>query len=100
MQEKAQRLQLQNVTLSGPVPYGELPNYIRKADLCLGIFGTTNKAQRVIPHKVFDYVACGAKVITERSPAICELYEDGKEVILCNPGDGRDLADKILAIHG
>lgn len=96
MKKLAEELKLKNVTFVDGVPIEKLPDRIRSADMNLGIFGTSGKALRVIPHKVYDAVACGKPVITERSPAILERFEDGKEVILCNPGDPQDLAKKIL----
>ena len=95
MMKLTEKLDLKNVTFKDFAPIEELPKYINEADLCLGIFGTSAKAQRVIPHKVLDYRACGKKVITERSPAILERYGNDHDVILCEAGDAEDLAKKI-----
>ena len=99
MQERAEKLRLRNVTFESRIPMENLPARIRAADVCLGIFGTSGKARRVIPHKVFDAVACGARVITARTPAILEKFGDGRGVILCDPGNPADLADTILAVQ-
>ena len=42
----------------------QLLEAINEADICLGIFGTTPKAQRVCPLKIYSYAACGRAVIT------------------------------------
>jgi glycosyltransferase involved in cell wall biosynthesis len=55
------------------VPYRELADWIDHADVCLGIFGDSNKASRVIPNKVFQIIAMGKPLITRDSPAIREL---------------------------
>ncbi|MCF7844976.1 MAG: glycosyltransferase [Kiritimatiellales bacterium] len=96
MLKLSEKLFLKNVTFIDFVPLEEIPKYINASDLCLGIFGTSPKAQRVIPHKVLDYRACGKKVITERSPAILEKYANDHDVILCDAGDAKDLAEKII----
>ena len=99
MQALAQKLQLENVTFLPFQPIETLPSYLRSCDIALGIFGTSDKANRVIPHKVYDAVACGVPVITAKNLAIGEQFTDGKEVHLCNPGDADSLAHTILKIH-
>jgi len=100
MEARAQEKKLRNLRFEECIAYEALPQRIRNADICLGIFGTSGKAQRVIPHKVYDAVACGVPVITARSPAILERFVDGREVILCNPGDPQDLSRTILRMAG
>jgi glycosyltransferase involved in cell wall biosynthesis len=76
------------------VPYEELAEHIRAADVCLGIFGGSAKAGHVIPNKVFQIVSCGKPVITRDSPAIRELLSDGDPgVYLVPPAD----PDALLA---
>ena len=98
MRKKAADLHLSNVTFLPFQPIEELPSYIQSADICLGIFGKSDKADRVIPHKVYDGVACGIPVITAANKAIGEQFTDGKEVFLCTPGDGASLAEKVQEV--
>lgn len=42
----------------------ELPDLVAGHDVCLGIFGTTPKAGRVVPNKVFQGAAAGCAVLT------------------------------------
>ncbi|MFQ5453267.1 MAG: glycosyltransferase, partial [Candidatus Zixiibacteriota bacterium] len=55
------------------VRYEDLIKEIAEADVCLGIFGTSEKASRVIPNKVFQILSCGRPLVTRDSPAIQEL---------------------------
>src|SRR5690606_15955019 len=41
------------------VEYEELERYIRKCDICLGIFGTSEKAASVIPNKIYQALSTG-----------------------------------------
>ena len=66
-----------NVELSGLVELEQLPAEIASAALCLGIFGTTAKAARVVPHKVFQCLAVGRPVLTADTAAIRSAF-DGK----------------------
>ncbi len=100
MRALAEKLSLPNVTFVPTVPYERLPDYIHRADLCLGVFGTSQKTLRVIPHKVYDAVACGKTVLTARSPAIQEQFPESDRMVFCNAGDSADIAHKILAIAG
>lgn len=53
--------------------YDALVGQIHRADICLGIFGDTDKAARVIPNKVYQVLATGTPLVTRDSPAIREL---------------------------
>lgn len=87
---------VKNVSFRGFVPMEELPSMIRSADLCLGIFGTSGKAQRVIPHKVVDAVACGVPVLTADTPAMRERFLDHPLVYRIPAGDPHTLANAII----
>jgi glycosyltransferase involved in cell wall biosynthesis len=77
------------------VEYERLPGEIRSAGCALGIFGTTAKAQRVIPNKAFQALACGAPLVSADSPAARELLADDDSALLVPPGDADALADAV-----
>jgi glycosyltransferase involved in cell wall biosynthesis len=82
------------------IEYEQLPGEIRAAGCALGIFGTTAKAQRVIPNKAFQALASGAPLITADSPAARELLVDGESALLTPAGDADALAAAIHRLAG
>ena len=46
------------------VPAAELPALVASHDVCLGIFGTGDKALRVVPNKVFQGAAAECAIVT------------------------------------
>jgi len=94
----AEELGLSNIRFFGRVDYEDLPQYIAEADLCLGIFGDSSKVDRVIPNKVFEYMACQKPVLTARTHAIKEMFRENENIYLCNQADQNDLAMAILNI--
>ena len=77
------------------VPYAALPSELQRAGCALGIFGTTAKAQRVIPNKAFQALASGTPLVTADTPGARELLTDGESALLVPPGDARALADAV-----
>ena len=80
------------------VKYEELPKYINGADVCLGIFGDTEKATRVIPNKAFQIIASGKPLITGDSPAARELFRNKETAVLCKMASAEAVADAILLL--
>ncbi len=70
-------------------PTKSSPALMAASHACLGIFGTSGKAQRVIPNKVFDALAAARAVITGDTPAAREVLTHADTAWLCPPGDPR-----------
>lgn len=98
VRELVEKLKVKNIRFLKSVPYKELPDYITRADVCLGIFGDTQKTQRVIPNKVYEAIAMEKPVITADTPAARELFTDRKNILFCRAADPEDLAKKILEL--
>lgn len=77
------------------VEYERLPDELRRAACALGVFGTSDKAARVIPNKAFQALACGTPLVTADTPAARELLVDGDSALLIPPGDARALAEAV-----
>jgi glycosyltransferase involved in cell wall biosynthesis len=80
------------------IEYDDLPREYWSAGCALGIFGTSDKAQRVIPNKAYHALACGAPLVTADTPAARELLRDGESALLVPPGDPSALAEAIRRV--
>jgi len=95
---RADSLALRNVEFTGWLKLADLPARIAAADVCLGIFGSTEKARRVVPHKVFQALGMKKPVITGRTPAAEEFFHHKKDVYFCDPPYSKSLVSAILAL--
>ncbi|MBN2683716.1 MAG: glycosyltransferase [Pontiellaceae bacterium] len=87
---------VKNLRIESAIPYENLPIRIGQADILLGVFGTTPKAERVIPNKVFQALACARPVITRESPAYpAEACIESGGLTFVPPGDPQALANAI-----
>lgn len=77
------------------VKYEKLIRYLAESHVVLGIFGTTEKARRVIPNKVFQILAAGRPMITGDTPAIRELLAEGDGIRFVPTGNARALAQAV-----
>ena len=96
--ELASKFDLTNIKFVDWVEYGELPAEIAGSDVCLGIFGDTEKAKRVIPTKVFQCLAMKKPVVTSNTPAAREALTDHVDALLCDANSPERLADAILEL--
>jgi glycosyltransferase involved in cell wall biosynthesis len=83
-----------NVELVERVALDALPDEIASSAVCLGIFGTSDKARRVVPHKVYECVAVGRPVITGDTEGMHSAF-DPKQVAMVEPGNADALAREI-----
>jgi glycosyltransferase involved in cell wall biosynthesis len=81
------------------VEYEHLPAELRRAGCALGIFGTSDKARRVIPNKAFQALACGTPLVTADTPAARELLVHEQSALLVPPGDADALATALRRLQ-
>jgi len=82
------------------VEYERLPAELHRAGCALGIFGTLDKTQRVIPNKAFQALACGTPLVTADTLAARELLAHEESALLVPPGDPEALAAALRALQG
>jgi len=91
-------LDIKNIDFIDWVNYKELPEHILNADVCLGIFGSTPKAQRGIPIKVYEALAMKKPIITGDTPAARDVFTHKANAVLCEMCNPEALADSIILL--
>jgi glycosyltransferase involved in cell wall biosynthesis len=86
---------LANVRFEPWIDYRQLPNRLSKAHIVLGIFGTSRKADLVIPNKLFQAMAVARPVITRRSKAYENTIADSDIIGWVPAGDPKSLAEMV-----
>lgn len=89
-----------DITFENWRPLQELPARLAQADILLGIFGTSEKALRVIPNKVYQALALGRPVVTARSAAYPAALKENQQhgFFWCEPGSAQSIADAVSHI--
>lgn len=96
---KVKNKKLTNVTIIPRVPYKDIPKYIQRSDIQLGIFGDSIKTRIVIPNKAYETIAMRKPLITGNTTAIRELFTDKKNCLLANVADSESIAEQILDLY-
>jgi glycosyltransferase involved in cell wall biosynthesis len=96
--ERARRLGVKRACFEGARPYAELPSAMARAQVVLGAFGSTDKAGRVVPHKVWQGLAAGRAVVTGDGEGVRELFEPGVHMVVAPRGDATALAAALREV--
>jgi SAM-dependent methyltransferase/glycosyltransferase involved in cell wall biosynthesis len=80
------------------VPAADLPALVAGHHVCLGIFGASAKALRVVPNKVFQGAAAGCAIVTSDTPP--QRRALGDAAVLVPPGDPEALAAALVRLAG
>ena len=78
------------------VPAAELPAVVARHDVCLGIFGTGDKALWVVPNKVYQGAAAGCAIVTSDTAPQRRVL--GEAAVLVPAGDAESLATALLRL--
>lgn len=94
-----QEKKLPNIQLVGLVSKEKLLEHIKNGDVCLGIFGDTNKAKKVVTNKAFQILASKKPLITMESPAATESHlKNDVNCLLVPSSNPEKLAEAILSL--
>jgi len=95
----AGKYKLKNVKFFDQVPQNKLLSVIKESDICVGIFGKSQKAANVIPNKVLQILASQKPLLTRDSKAMQEInLKSGENCLLVPSDDPKKLTDAILIL--
>jgi glycosyltransferase involved in cell wall biosynthesis len=94
-ENKVEKKGIKNVEFLGFVKKSELEKRISQAKLTVGVFGENQYMNTCITNKVCEAAARGKAIITKESPAIKEVFEDEKSIIMTHKNDVNEIAKDI-----
>jgi glycosyltransferase involved in cell wall biosynthesis len=71
-----------NVTFTGMQPYSALPEFIRSSDICINPFELNGITGKILPTKLFQYLACGKPVVATRLPGTVPFLSGEEDGVL------------------
>ena len=95
IQKLSFKLNSKNIEFMNFIKIDKLPKLISESDICLGIFGNTEKAKKVIPNKAYEIIAMQKPLITTNTIAIKELFTNEKDCLLCKISDEQSIVNAI-----
>lgn len=78
-------------------PLSAVADEIAAADICLGVFGGEGKASRVLPFKLYMYLASGRAIVTQAQLSL-PAGVPPPPLELVGVGDPRALAERLVAL--
>lgn len=78
------------------VEAADLPEIVAAQDVALGLFSCKERAQRVMPAKIYQAAAAGCAIVTAETKPQLRMLGDAAEFVPC--GDADALADTLKAM--
>ena len=85
------------VEFTGRVPFTDVAGHLARARVGVVTLLRDGYMELLVPNKLFEYVALGLPVVAADLPGIRSYFGDD-EVVYFEPGDPRDLAEKVVAL--
>jgi glycosyltransferase involved in cell wall biosynthesis len=95
----AQRYQLSNVSFVHWVAREALPAHVANADVCLGVFGTTQQSLMTVQNKIYEALAMRRPLITGDSPTVRAALTHGEHAYLCERDNPSALAEALRVLQ-
>ena len=96
---KAEKMKLSNVLILGHKPHGDIPYYLKAADILAIPNRSDNEvsAKYTSPIKLFEYMAAGRPIVASDLPSVREILNESNAV-LAEPNSPQGLAEGVKSI--
>lgn len=85
------------VEFTGAVDPDEIPAVLSRMDIAVAPYPNLSDFY-FSPLKVYEYMAAGLPVVASRIGQLADLLQDGRNGVLCTPGDAEDLAQAVCRL--
>jgi len=79
-------------------PYQNVKTIIESADLCIVPHNRNPHTDSTLPHKLFQYMACGKPVLVSDAPPLKRIVESERSGLVFKGGDFIDMGNKMLML--
>ncbi|NNM84022.1 glycosyltransferase family 4 protein [Candidatus Parcubacteria bacterium] len=91
----ADELHVTNITFLPFLPLAEVAEYVRNADVCVGLVGNVPRVVRAIPNKLYEAAAAGRVSVSADTSSLREIFTPGIDTLGVSAGNPEDLAQAI-----
>ncbi len=99
MQTQALQRGLNNITFTGALPKGRMPDVLAASDVCVATLQNIPMFTTTYPNKIFDYMAAGRPTVLAIDGVIREVVEVAGGGIFVQPGDPQALAAAVGTLY-
>lgn len=96
--DRAQKLELTNITFHHDVPFEKHPAIMEKADIFLGFLADHPSIYKVIANKVYQGLALGKVVVGADAPVMRSVFTHKENIYLCKPNDPKDFVKALVEL--
>jgi glycosyltransferase involved in cell wall biosynthesis len=88
-----------NILSTGPVPYGDLKNYLPAADVFLMPYADKVSNRGRWPNKIGDYMCVGRPTVSNPVGEVKRLFEEHEVGVLCAPEAGAMATETVALLR-
>ena len=98
LQTQAQQRGLHNVRFGGEASVKDVPFVLARADICLATLIPGPYLEKIIPAKLFEYMACAKPTVAAIAGEGARVLSEADAGIVVAPGSPRAMADAIVRL--